>query len=299
MKLDIRTESREIFDYINPKANFILYDIIIDRHDSTTYWYVNKGERTAEKNKTGLYIWIKPFNIGWHYSEREPNVLGYLNIFLSPEKILESELQYTLSSPKANYEITKENKEIILTIHSQPNGDYANPYVLNTSVMESESIRRYTLDAHSYRLKSASVSFIIDDKEVEVIKMTTIKYGLKNKDLPPIPTDITFIEEEQTSLTGIPGLDVREAASVFLNALSTWDTGILYKFLSPVDAEKVYRPVYEGARILTLGTPFQSGCNSHLMFVPYTLRLRDGRILKMNLAMAKYSENAWSFDGGL
>lgn len=300
MKLEIRTKSREIFDYINPKANFVLYDILIDRNDSLTYWYVDKGERAAEKNNTGLYIWIKPFNIGWHYSEQEPNVLGYFNIFLHPQKILESELKYTLSAPKANYEITKRNGEIILTIHSQPEGNYSNPYVLNTSVEDSESIRRYILDAKNYRLKSATVSFIINNKEVEVIKMTSIKYGLTNKNLPPVPSDITFIEEEgQTSFPGIPGLDAREAASVFLNALYTWDTGILYKFLSPIEAENVYRPEYEGAKILTLGTPFQSGSNSHLMFVPYTLRLKDGRIVKMNLVMAKYSDDTWSFDGGL
>ena len=299
IKADVRTVSREIFDYINPNSDFVEYDIIVHRSDSTTYWYVNKGERTAEKNADGLYVWIAPYNFGWHYTEHDYNVLGYFNILLSPDKILESELQYTLSAPEAKYDIAKRNGEIILTIHQMPTGDYANPYVLNTAVEESESIRRYVLDAQDHRLKSASVSMVVDGQEIEVLKITDIDYAPADKALPPIPADIKFIEDVGiASPSGIPGLDARETASVFLNALNNWDTEILHKFLNPTVVEELYRPRYEGAQLLSLGVPFQSGANPHLIFVPYTLRLRDGQIQKTPLVLANYSD-AWLFDGGL
>lgn len=299
IKADVRTVSREIFDYINPNSEFVEYDIIVHHSDSTTYWYVDKGERTAEKNADGLYVWIEPYNFGWHYTEHEYNVLGYINILLSPDKILESELQYTLSAPEANYDIAKRNGDIILTIHQMPKGDYANPYVLNTAVEESESIRRYVLDAQDHRLKSATVSMVVDGKEIEVLKVTGINYDPAGETLPPIPANIKFIEDVgATSPSGIPGLDARETASVFLNALNNWDTEVLHKFLNPTEAEDIYRPKYEGAQLLSLGLPFQSGANPHLIFVPYTLRLRDGQIQKKPLVLANYSD-AWCFDGGL
>lgn len=300
MKVDIRTDSREIFEHINPNAEFETHDIMLQRHDSTTYWYVGKGERAAEKNNDGLYVWITPLNIGWHYIKEDRNVLGYLNLLINPENVLESELEYTLSAPEAICDITEREGEIILTIHSMPKGSYANPYALNTSIEESENIRRYILDAQNHHLKSSTVSMVVDGKEIEVLKVTDIDYDPENRNLPSPPADITFIKDsETTSPSGIPGLDARETASVFLNALYEWDTDILYRFLNPIQAEKSYRQTYEGARLLTLGEPFRSGSNPHLIFVPYTLLLRGGHIKKMNLVLTGCFEDAWRFDGGL
>lgn len=300
MKVDIRTESRENFEQIIPNAEFVTHSIILLRHDSTTYWYVTKGERSAEKNPNGLYVWITPFNIGWHYTEYEHNILGYLNILLNPEGIIESELQSAMSESGTNYEVLKRNNEIILTANSMPKGDFTNPYVLNGSVEESENIRRYVLDARNYHLKSSTVSMMVDGKEVEVLRVTDIDYNPKSKRLPSPPSDITFIEDTETAApAGIDGLDARETATVLLNALSNWDTDILYKFLYPIEAEEVYRPTYEGSRLLALGHPFKSGGNPYLVFVPYTLRLKNGYVKKFNLVLAKYSDAAWLLDGGL
>lgn len=299
MKVKIRTESREIFSQINPDAEFTTHDIKLQRADSAQYWYISKGERTAEKNSNGLYMWLEKFNIGWHYSQQQPNVLGYLNVLMQPEDIFESELQYTLSNPASNHKITKKNGEILLTIHSPRKGDFSNPYALNTSIDESENIRRYVIDERDFHLKSASVSIVVDSREIEVLKVTDIDYNPKEFNLPSIPDHICFIEDDNQQRAGIPGLDPRETAYVFLNALSTWDTGILHKFLSDEEAEEIYRSTYEGASLLSLGQPFKSGSNQYMVFVPYILRLNDGYIKKMNIALVKYPESNWVFDGGL
>lgn len=299
IKADIRTDSHEIFEHINPKAEFITHDIMIQQWDSVKYWYINKDMRSAEKNKNGLYVWLSRYNLGWHYGECD-NILGYLNTVMNPEKILESEFEYIMSCPEAKYEMSEKNGEIVLTIHSMPKGDYSNPYVLNTSIDDSENIRRYTLDAHSSRLKTAVVSIVMDSKEIEVLKVTDIKYDIDIMELPAIPKHIKFIEDDDILLPqGISGLSAREAASVFLSAFSDWDTDIIYKYLHPEEAEEIFRNIYEGAKLINLGIPFRSGSNEHLMFVPYTLRLKDGEVKKMNLVLADYSGDAWVFDGGL
>lgn len=299
IEADIRTESREIFDYINPESEFVQHMILVHRSDSATYWYVNKGERAAEKNADGLYVWIEPYNIGWLYPEHNFDVLGYLSLLLNPEKILESELQYTLSAPEADYDIAKKDGEIVLTIHSMPKGDYSNPYVLNTSVEDSESIRRYVLDGANHHLKSASVSMVVEGKEIEALKVTNINYNPQIKSLPPIPANVTFINDVEHALpSGIPGLDARETASVFLRALSNWDTDVLHRFISPIEAE-VLRQKYEGANLLALGAPFRSGSNPYQIFIPYTLQFSDGSMRKKALALVRYPGTAWCFDGGL
>ncbi len=300
MKAEIRTNSHEIFESINPDAELVNHDIMIARSDSADYWYINKGERCAEKNSDGLFVWLNPYNIGWHYSNAERNVLGYLNIFMNPEKILESEYKYTRERGTAVYNVSDHDNDYLLTIRSKPEGNYTNPYALNTSIYESENIRRYIMDGKSYRLKSASVSIIRGSEEIEVLRITDVNYDPSDKKLPSLPANIRFIEErEDTEPAGIRGFDARESASVLLDAFADWDTEILYKFMTPESAEEFYRSVYEGAQLISLGQPFQSGANPKLMFVPYKLRLQNGSVRSMNLVLKNQEDGAWIFDGGL
>lgn len=298
MKAEIRTYSHEIFEQIDPNADFISHDFIIQRKDSSTYWYINKGQRCAEKNSTGLYVWLDKYNLGWHYEGKEPDVLGYLNILIYPEKILESEYQNLSSMAYSDYKISRRGEEIIFSIHSLPDGNYTNPYSLNTSIHQSENIRKYILDAKDCRLKYASVSIISDAQETEVLRVTDINYDTTNESLPSIPDKIAFIDENKKML-GIPGLNAMESASVFLNAFYDWNTEILYRFINPLEAEDIYKSLYDKASLIDIGYTFKSGSNPNIVFIPYTLRLRDGYIKKGNLAMANYSYGTWTFDGGL
>lgn len=299
MIVEIRTDIRETFEYIFPKEGFIKHEIKLIRSDSTTYWYINKGFRGAEKNPEGTYVWIEPLEIGWLYRENH-NVLGYLEVLTKPEKILESELRLALSSSSSDYKIEKKGGLIYLTVHSMPTGDFSNPYVLNTSIPESENIRTYIIDASDYRLKSISVNVLMNSEPVEVLRLTDINYDPADKKLPSIPKDVKFIEVGGESITsGIPGLSEVEAATVVLNALNNWDRDILDRFIHPIEAEKLYRDYYEGARLLEIGVPFKSGKNKDLTFVPYTLRLRDGDVRKGNLALLRSPSGLWLFDGGL
>lgn len=298
MKAEIRTYSHEIFGHIDPDAEFIPHDFIIQRKDSSTYWYINKGQRCAENNSKGLYVWLDAYNIGWHYDEKVPDILGYLNILINPEKILESEYKNLSIMAYSDCKITRKGEDIIFSIHSMPGGNYTNPYALNTSIHESENIRRYTLDAKDCRLKYASVSIIKDSQETEVLRVKDISYDTNIKSLPSIPDNIAFIDENK-QMSGIPGLNAIESASVFLNAFLEWNTDILYRFINPLEAEEIYKSIYDKAKLLDIGYTFKSGSNSHIVFIPYTLRLKDGYIKKGNLAMANYYYGAWTFDGGL
>lgn len=299
MTVEVRTLIRDNFSFISPEADFIPHDIRIIRSDSTTFWSVDKGGRAAEKNSEGVSMWIKEFNVGWHSDDPDLDVLGYLGIFTRPEKILEAELQLALSENVSDYSMKKKDGRIYLTVHSRAEGDFTNPYMLNKSIAESENIRQYVIDEHNFRLLSATVSIIKDSREIEVLKISEINYNPENLSLLRIPSSIRFIAADIVSvIDGIPGLDARETAAAMFSAFYTWDTDILDKLINPIVGNS-YRSSYEGATLLSLGEPFMSGNNKDLIFVPYSVRLKDGSVKSMNLALIKTGSGGWVFSGGL
>lgn len=137
-------------------------------------------------------------------------------------------------------------------------------------------------------------------KEIEVLKITEIKYDSDNARLLPIPSGINFIEiNGEYGSDGIEGLDETETASALFNAFTTWDTEILDKIADPGLSGWMYRRSYEGSKLLKLGTPFKSGKNDRITFVPYTIRLQNGYVKSMNLALRKTPQGRWIVSGGL
>lgn len=300
MKVDIRTAPNDNFELIDPNLGFITHDICIISSDSISFWSIDKGGRAAEKNASGAYMWLDKFNIGWHSPNSDIGSKGYFSVLMNPEKILESELQLALSGNVKDFNMKKKDGNIYLTVHSLPEGDFANPYMLNKSIAESENIRRYVIDAVNYRLKSASIAMIKGAKEIEVLKITEIKYDSDNARLLPIPSGINFIEiNGEYGSDGIEGLDETETASALFNAFTTWDTEILDKIADPGLSGWMYRRSYEGSKLLKLGTPFKSGKNDRITFVPYTIRLQNGYVKSMNLALRKTPQGRWIVSGGL
>lgn len=296
MTVEVRTRPMENFRYINIADDFVEHSISIARSDSTISWRIDKGGRTAAGNNGTIYTWIDRLDIGWKFNNAEPGeVVGEMAILLTPEKILELELQNCADNTVANYNVEKKDDDILLTVYSHPQGDFSNPYMLNASIAESENIRRYVIDADSKHLKSASVSMVKDRKETEVLKITSINYDTPVNRLPAIPSDIHFVKLHALGLTG---LNASEAASVFLNALESWDTSILEKAIDGNTLSTIYRDEFEGAAVISVGYAFTSG-NEGNTYVPYTLRMPDGEIKSHNLVLQKIHTGGWIVVGGL
>lgn len=298
MTVEVRTRSTENFRYINLAEDFVVHDILIAKSDSTILWRIDKGGRTALGNMDGLYNWVGQLNIGWRMNNTDPKeLLGEMAILLSPEKILESELQNCINNSDAHYDVEKKNGEIILTVHYKPQGDFGNPYMLNASIAESENVRCYVIDADTKHLKSASVSVISGRKKTEVLKITNIVYGAPNPNLLTLPHGIRVIDVTHNSLQGLIGLSATEAASAFLNALETWDVSIIDNTIDP-NLMNVYEQDLRGSVLVSVGKSFTSG-NEGLTFVPYTLQLPNGTQKQHNLALQKNSQAGWIVVGGL
>lgn len=299
MVVQVRTRPLENFSFIDINGDFVEHRIEIANSDSACAWRIDKGGRTAMGKDGNTYMWIKSLNVGWHYNNTpRADILGYLSVLTSPEKILEQELEQSMSEAGAEYKVTNNGDEILLDVHSQPKGNFENPYLLNTSIEESENIRRYRLDTKTRRLRSVSVRIITGGKEVEVLRISNINYDSRFQNITQLPTDVHFVEYREDMVPGLAGLSAAEVASAVLNAFKTWDMEILYRMIEPSFAEAAYKPELKGATLLDVGQPFTSG-NGDNIFVPYRLQLANGNIKQHNLALKKLSNGGWIVTGGL
>lgn len=299
MTVEVRTIPTENFKYINLSDNFVEHDIVIAKSDSTISWRIDKGVRKAIGNNEIIYNWIDELNIGWKTNNPDPReLLGEIAIFLSPENILESELQNCINNTEAHYKVAKKNGEIILTVHSQPLGDFSNPYMLNASIAESENVRRYIIDADTKHLKSVSVSIINGKKKTEVLKITNVNYNQPRTNLMALPSGIRFIDMPHTSLRGLTGLTATEAASAFLNALESWNESILDSAVDENMKNGMYEQAFKGSILISVGKSFNSGNESNT-YVPYVLQLPDGKEKRHNLVLNRSSQGGWIVVGGL
>lgn len=295
MTVHVRTSPVENFSYIDPTKDFVPHHITVNHRDSMTVWNVDKTGRIATHINDTTYYWLPDLNIGWKSTESPENVLDYLSIFINPEKILDIE-----SNASATATSVKEHDgKLIITIHDKPHGNLLNPYMLNKSVTLSENIRQYVIDASTHRLKAATVTISDNNRKVEILHISDIKYGPEATLIPSLPRDIRFIDTITQSERGaFPELSAAETATVVLNAFHDWNTDIIYPLIGSTEAETMYKNKYAGATLINIGTPFNSG-NESIFFIPYTIRLSDGTIRHHNLALQRLTNGRWIMSGGL
>lgn len=297
MVVDVRTRPVENFRYIDLDDAFVTHHIDIAASDSLLSWRIDKGERVAMSNGKDIYTWIPSVKLGLHLSDTEnENVLGYMANLLTPRRILEVELQNCISNSNTEYTVTNSGSEIILTVHAEPQGNFDNPYLLDSSISESENVRRYVIDANSKELKSATVSVISKGRKVDVLKVLSINYGNHSHNLY-LPDDIKFVEAENQS-AGLKGLSAEEAATAVLNAFTDWDEAILDRAMIHEVSDAAYKEQFSGAKLISIGRSFTSG-SGHSTFVPYTLKLRDGTMQRHNIALQRTDSGGWVVVGGL
>ena len=298
MTVDIRTRPVENFGYIGINEDFVAHNIYIADSDSLLKWRIDKGERVATGNGSDIYVWLPSLKLGMHLSDVDnERVLGYMATLLTPGKVLETELYNCTNGDGAEYMVNKKGSEIILTVHAAPQGNFENPYLLNTSISESENIRRYVIDADTKRLKSATVSVISRNREITVLDISAINYGRRKDDICCLADGIRYVETEN-QLVGLTGVSAEEAALIVLNAFVNWDNSILDKVMPREISDIAYKEKFSGSILISIGRSFTSGTGRSI-FVPYTLELRNGSIHRHNIALQETDSGGWIVTGGL
>ena len=288
MTVDIRTRPVENFGYIGINEDFVAHNIYIADSDSLLKWRIDKGERVATGNGSDIYVWLPSLKLGMHLSDVDnERVLGYMSTLLTPGKVLETELYNCTSGDGAEYMVNKKGSEIILTVHAAPQGNFENPYLLNTSISESENIRRYVIDADTKRLKSATVSVISRNREITVLDISVINYGRRKDDICRLADGIRYVETEN-QLVGL----------IVLNAFANCFSSIIDIVMPREISDIAYKEKFSGSRLISIGRSFTSG-TGRTIFIPYTLELRNGSIHRHNIALQETYSGGWIVTGGL
>ena len=108
--------------------------------------------------------------------------------------------------------------------------------------------------------------------------------------------------DEVARYTTMAGMAPEDFARTFFEACAREDWAEVAKFRNgPPDAQ--FRAQYGGLRIISLGKPFRGAMGRVRfgdVFVPYEIRLKDGRNQKWQIAVrCDNPERHWLEDGGI
>lgn len=181
-----------------------------------------------------------------------------------------------------------------------PKGDYLHNKFFRTS----DTLREYTFDAETWVLEGLRIYMHEPEGDVLVIEVEQITPNPPLTDqvfVLDLPEDVVSDYGPGESLAADPkysDVTSEEAARMFFEACAREDWDEVAEFwTSPM--QPWFTNMLGGVTILDLGESFTSLAH-HGRFVPYEIRLRDGKVRKHNLALKQTPDTKrWYVDGGI
>lgn len=309
MQLSVRTEKDEPIDYIHPSHDFIPATIKVI-YDEPMLWSIEKkdGRTVLFKGGNQLHEWLNGGDngVGWaKYYDGYPN--GDLAVFLDPRLLLEAELRTAERNRGTKYATYDNGETVVVSVTTIAQGDFSeSEYMLNTSILEANTIREYTFAKSTGELLKLRIDFIIDSQPLTVIESEVIRYNkpmsaedLYNEALfESVSFQTTDIEGAESSPLVCHSAD--EAAKIILDAMGDWNTEILstamcyYRDFMPTLEAK-----YKGLKVKSVKKAVKSGLYPG-RFVECQVILANGEKERLVLALRNdNSSHIWLLDGGL
>ena len=296
IEMKIRTLEGDNFELIGTKYGFVKHKIKVE-FSSPKKWVIQKPKRTVVCDGKNQYLDIQIFDFVIK-GDVNCGFVGWLQILLTPEKILEIEKEQS-EKYKSNYTVKETKKQLILTVYNKAQGDYTNDYLKNSSIWDSDNKRVFCFDKKTHQLLSFKLYIIENNKETLVMKTTKITFNedyfdasiLSNKPIKDAE-DFTPKQDEE-----IKNKTPEEIARYFFEACAAND----WKKVEVVDPyiNSKMKEHLGGLQIVEIGKSFKSG-SYRGYFVPYTIKLKSGHTKKHNLAVRNDNpEKIWTIDGGI
>jgi hypothetical protein len=273
-------------------------------------WSIEKkdGRTVLFKGGNQLYEWLNGGDngVGWaKYYDGYPD--SDLAIFLDPRLLLEAELRTAERNRGTKYATYDNGETVVVSVTTIAQGDFSeSEYMLNTSILEANTIREYTFAKSTGELLKLRIDFIIDSQPVTVIESEVIHYNepmsaedLYNEALfESVSFQTTDIEGAESSPLVCHSAD--EAAKIILGAMGDWNTEILstamcyYRDFMPTLEAK-----YKGLKVKSVKKAVKSGLYPG-RFVECQVILANGEKERLVLALRNdNSSHVWLLDGGL
>lgn len=298
MKLNVRTIGHDSFVSIELSENMVPHTISVIMSEPPV-WRLEKSGRTAVCDEQNQYMWINNSQEGF-IGDRNRNFVEWFDMLLDPKLIFIKEISEAQDNNN-KYSVTKKDNEILLTVKAKAQGNFANDYLLNSSIDESNNRRVYTFDTTTKLLKSVKIFVEHKGKEVLILESTEINYNkpLDRQLIVSVPDGYKWKRVGRAISNDLfSSITAEEAARLIFEAMSNNTIEDIEEIFNHTNTNAL-RETYSGCKIISIGKPFVSGVYPG-KFIPYEIRLRNGQIKKHNLALRNDNENkVWVLDGGL
>jgi len=216
----------------------------------------------------------------------------WLKRLLDVDKVLDSEIK--LAQQRDSELLLTHEKEadgadkLVVIVDAFALGDFTNDWCKNSSIVESDNRRIYRFDAETKLLEDLQVYVHPEDgEEILVFEITDIQYNI---DIDPslftieLPDNVIWFEQPKELSQKYRQMTPKEVAYAFFQACADEDWNEVLKFEGWSEVPQLIKDHMGGLEIISIGKPFKSGLYPG-WFVPYEIKLRDGYVKKMNLAV--------------
>jgi hypothetical protein len=300
----VRSVAGDNLDLIDTKGDFIDYKLYKEFFP-TEKWRIEKPGLAVAMDGKNQYKYMEKAGIGYVGSPQS-GFVDWMRILLDPARILGDE-KTSASRHHAKYTLETKGNETILTVKAKARGDFKNTYLLNSSIPESDNRRVYHFDKLTSRLLSLEIYIGDKGKEIQVLKVNSIKYDetIAPETFSialPIGTEWLALKElEPKKENGTLARNADEAARLWWEAFAKKDWSMAYKFdpsMEHSSGVEAFKEEYGGLQVIKIETAFKSGLYAGY-FVPYTIKLPSGKVLNGKLAVRNDNEGkVWQIDGG-
>lgn len=300
VRFNMRTTPNENFATIDANEKFV--DGYFEKSFDAPYqWKISKRNgRTALYDGDSVYMWLSGARLGFSMDpQSQDGVLEEFARLLDPSKLLHAELAL-LASDNLKASIDESGPEIVLVVESEAQGDFTNDYARNTSIPTSDSRRTYVFDKESQLLKSFCVDILSKGRYVTVVKSESITYSETiDWTLELKRPDIEWQgENEDLQNVLLAGTTAVKAVSVIFSGLEKSNIEEVKEAFEYYDIDEI-KDRFFGVKVISIGESFKSGLYPG-EYVPIEVKLKDGKELKMNVAVRNDNANGvWVLDGGI
>ncbi|MBI4676104.1 MAG: hypothetical protein HY748_00805 [Elusimicrobia bacterium] len=308
LKARMRTLPRDNFEMIGLDYGFVEVDMW-KRYGSTPQWRVEKPGRVVVMDGKAATLWIKPDKAA--RGGPDTGFVQWLKPLLDVQQVLQHEqrLAKTQGSrlsmrrtgsagPGAAVQET-----LVVTVEAKAQGDYANDWLKNKSISDSDNRRVYRFDGRTQRLKGLEIYVRDGAREVLVFEITDIEYDPAIADglfSLALPKGVIWMGEpkELADNDKYARMGPVETARAFFEACAGMDWDEVGKFTGSA-ADPRFRRIYGGLAVVQVGEAFKSGRYPG-WFVPYEVRLKSGEVKKWNIAVRNDNPaKRFVVDGGI
>jgi outer membrane lipoprotein-sorting protein len=306
LKANMRTLPGDNFEMIDLRDDFVPIEMW-KRFDTPPQWRIAKPGRVVVMDGESSLLFIEP-NLAAK-GGIDTGFVSWLKPLLDVDQVLDSELRRARLEGE-DLLLTHEQGDdgapkLVVTIEAKADGDYANDWLRNKTISDSDHRRVYRFDARTKLLEGLQVFVHAEEEDVLVFEITEIEY---DPELDPslfaldLPEDVIWFEEPAVLPDNerYAAMSPQEAAYTFFQACAEKDWDEVLKFSPTSTLDDRMKEYLGGLELISLGKPFKSGRYPG-WFVPYEIKLKfDGSTKSYKLAVRNDNPaGRYIVDGGI